>query len=523
MSFVSLKYLIFLFGVAFGYNEFSKGAKESCSIDQLQPRKLVCLNFDLLSELDFGDFVTVQIIEEIELRPNKQTKLDADFSLNGLNLFNKYETIFERLDSIEIVANPFVSFYPNSQLSKLTLKDSLIEFFFEDKHVDDKYCDHVNQNFIFVTVLNLAQNFKLHNVVAPQFCPILFKYADLETFEISNLKEPFSFYELKNLTNENALLNCKIRDFIIANSLVVNLNSRILNEEIFKNVKLISIQNSSLGNVQRDVFQKFYHLKSLEFEVNNFRQLVDSINEWSPYLNVNVSVDLNDPNLINQQNYLKLTMQDNTNTYEYSESEFCFFKKFPHQKLILPVIRTKPNLECTCTLMWLLSYKKIYDQNDVQIMDTSSTSACLNSPNFNQIIANCNFAQKLIDCDAEPTRTSASISTTRITSSSLSSEATTTGRNLTLATTGTTISNTITNMGSTRTSQSAITANSTVDQLIRTSTKKSSPNSVEITAIVLSIVLAGFIIAGVIYYFKFYRNKHSKIPEEISFKPLTVE
>ena len=87
------------------------------------------------------------------------------------------------------------------------------------------------------------------------------------------------------------------------------------------------------------------------------------------------------------------------NSYDYPQKDFCLFKDFPHNKLVMPIIKTKQNLECSCTLMWLLKYKSIYEVNGVNPMETDSTLNCLASPNFDQLIKDCDFNAKLAECN----------------------------------------------------------------------------------------------------------------------------
>jgi hypothetical protein len=75
----------------------------------------------------------------------------------------------------------------------------------------------------------------------------------------------------------------------------------------------------------------------------------------------------------------------------------------------MPIINTKPNLECSCTLMWLLQYQKIYDRNGVNPMTTDSTINCLATGNFDKLVRDCNFDDKLKACYGIPLTTKSSV------------------------------------------------------------------------------------------------------------------
>ena len=74
----------------------------------------------------------------------------------------------------------------------------------------------------------------------------------------------------------------------------------------------------------------------------------------------------------------------------------------------MPIIKTKPDLPCSCTLMYLIQYKKIYEANGVNPMETDSTRNCLNSANFNKLISDCRFENKLSECSGLPITTKSS-------------------------------------------------------------------------------------------------------------------
>jgi hypothetical protein len=93
----------------------------------------------------------------------------------------------------------------------------------------------------------------------------------------------------------------------------------------------------------------------------------------------------------------------------YPEEDFCLFKNFPHSKLVVPKINTKPDLQCTCTLLWLIQYKSLYQEGALNYLDTPSVSKCLDDPNFEALVNNCNFELKIqTQCLGETSTTSTS-------------------------------------------------------------------------------------------------------------------
>ena len=63
--------------------------------------------------------------------------------------------------------------------------------------------------------------------------------------------------------------------------------------------------------------------------------------------------------------------------------------------LVVSKINTKPNLEFTCTLLYLLEYKSLYQEGTLNDFDTPSVNKCLNDPNFDQLVINFDYNNKI--------------------------------------------------------------------------------------------------------------------------------
>jgi hypothetical protein len=84
-------------------------------------------------------------------------------------------------------------------------------------------------------------------------------------------------------------------------------------------------------------------------------------------LNTDLNVDLKKEKFkfFNFKNYTILLQfndkaSDLTEPYAYTDSDFCLFKNFPHKQLVYPSILLAQEIECSCTLVWLLSYSNDY-------------------------------------------------------------------------------------------------------------------------------------------------------------------
>jgi hypothetical protein len=101
---------------------------------------------------------------------------------------------------------------------------------------------------------------------------------------------------------------------------------------------------------------------------------------------------------------LLLYLTDKKLEFGYTEADFCLFKFFPSNRFVYPIIKTKPALNCTCTLMWLIkNYKAYLTTQLLNVVKTSSIDACLNIENteFNRKLEECRFDNRLYQCDSQ--------------------------------------------------------------------------------------------------------------------------
>lgn len=101
---------------------------------------------------------------------------------------------------------------------------------------------------------------------------------------------------------------------------------------------------------------------------------------------------------------LMLYLTDKSQEFEYSEADFCLFKNFPSNRFVYPIIKSKPALQCSCTVMWLIKNYKAYLTPQLLIMlKTNSIASCLEieTDEFNKKLDQCHFDERLFNCDKE--------------------------------------------------------------------------------------------------------------------------
>jgi hypothetical protein len=358
-------------------------------------------------------------VEVLALNPLGLLSLDNDLEFDNLNVQSNYDVILSNIGQIDFLSNPFAVLNA-AIMNKITILDSIFEIVYENKTIDATTCNYLAQNEIFISLVETSSSLILENTrfSTNPYCQYFFNSAKLDYFKIENLNSTnkFEFIDASLVTLRDDF-ESTVSEFVIEKS-DFTLNSKLLDKIVFKNIYIFKIANSSLRDIQQDLFKSFAYMKSFDVELNNFEEFIQSSsnnNTWFSYLNINVNVDLKNMTDFNnnKDSKMQLYLTDLKQGYLYPEEDFCLFKNFPHSKLVVPKINTKPDLQCTCTLLWLIQYKSLYQEGALNYLDTPSVSKCLNDPNFEVLVNNCNFANKINDCSFKfPSSTSTTSTTT---------------------------------------------------------------------------------------------------------------
>jgi len=390
--------------------------------------EIKCNNFTSFSELNFTDVPGTY--DSIGLFPNEALNLDSSLNFQTLSFSNgNFTARLNKINKFNMENNPFVLLGLTN--GSIYLNESTLDFYNANKFIETiEECDLINRNELFVAFFDCFKmvSFEEDIKYPISFCPVHFKNANLDLIQVYNLKNDNKLNFMQLIVNDSISdLNCKVNKFTIYES-DIYLNDKLFYVEIFKFVQELNIIASKLNGIQNDLFKNFQKLKQIVFEITNFKQFVGTNTGWMSYLNGNITVNLNDSEDLfkNKNNIMLLTLTDDYSVYTYPDQDFCLFQNFPHDKLVFPIINTLPNLECSCTLLWLIQYKDIYPET-FSLMNTSSVFNCINRLDFKDLIQKCNFKTKIDVCNGITTTTT---TTTKATKSGSSSSSLTTENNL---------------------------------------------------------------------------------------------
>lgn len=392
-------------------------------------------DFNRFDQLNFTLCVDPIPIKLLEIRPAKKIILDKSFNLTGLVVKPAAQfltLLFSDLDGIDLEENPmngleFSDFSLDYDQVFIIVEKSTFNFFSNGKLLDRSYCDLNKFPRIEKTFMNSINSLIL-SVSYPSeiLCPLLFQNVDIKLLSIPDLstsplkRKIFSFLNLSNRTIDFQL-NSNIFQFIL-NVFHIDLKEDILSPLVFGRLNCLDI-NGQLDSIQDDLFKSFKQLKMLRFRTQNVKGLFVRRNEWLKYLNYEVSVDLDNPfdMEINRRKTLFLVVFQtfsNIVYYEYPDKDFCYFKNFPHKRLVLPHLKPISKSKCTCTELFLIQntikyakeinlyaneliddysllskfyFDDIYEKN-ISICSESDIERLLQNCDFDRMLNNCNIS-----------------------------------------------------------------------------------------------------------------------------------
>jgi hypothetical protein len=376
-------------------------------------------NFSSLKQLKLNELISNRIsylsIESTDHR-QKPKFLNNELNVSGLLLdSSRFHFVLSNIDGIELTENPFSNYtHANKrQLSHLLISNSTMEFFYRGKNFE-WICDLIVYDNTLMPIFASFRSIYLGNMGSPvkypksPICPTVFKNAMIEWLCLFNLTSAnkLNFIQLaaishqQNETKSKAptkeySLNSIVRNLRIQSSHIY-LDQTLLDHNVFGHMEKLTVEFSFLAGIQADLFKNFLHLKRLRLWLFDFRKFVHSSTKWIAYLNYELNVNINNISdiIANRNNQMFVELNDEDRLYDYPDEDFCLFEEFPHNRLVFVYINTKPNLNCTCTLLWLLKNFKYSTAN----LETTSTMRCLREDDFDALLFKCNFDQRIFQC-----------------------------------------------------------------------------------------------------------------------------
>jgi hypothetical protein len=351
----------------------SKQLTKKCCFDYIRDKNYPFVeNFKNFSELNFKKCNNHEL-SGFSLKPAGKLILDNSLDFNNITLRSNslpLTVILENIKGFDLSSNPFQNIifnvsnvYNPSFFIYYILRDSNFDFYYKNKKYEicDESLFKFNKN-IFTYLYGLDASFSdiSYN---QEICPLIFYKSSINflTFSSTNslfIKNILSFTNLSkelamNIDSDIGALDLKLYH--------VELNEKLLNKHVFKKLIYLTI-NGIIELIKDDLFKSFNNLKMIRLKVENIKKLFQKQNKWLKYLNNQENVD-NLKIKYNLRRIFALIIEQtryNHTLYNFPNEDFCYFKDFPHHKLVMPFLKPFESKYPTCTQLFLIQYSNKY-------------------------------------------------------------------------------------------------------------------------------------------------------------------
>jgi hypothetical protein len=344
--------------------------------------------FQSFSELNFTKCNDTFIDNEFIIFPKKKLLLDNSLDFKQISLYSKRMPLFVILKNIkgfDLESNPFETLRlidsktnKTKKLYYFILQDTFFNFYYRNKLVNNEMC---NKNLLkpyqynfFTSILGLDA--ATPDVIYQEnICPLIFSKSKIDYLLLSSTNSLFIKNSLtfSNISDDLAkYINSIIFDLDLR-LYHIDLNEKLLNKHVFNKLVRLTL-NGVIHSIDDDLFKSFDYLKLLRLKMENIQNIFHKKNKWLQYLNNKVYV--NDLSIkYNFQKTFGLIIEQthfNHSYYNFPDEDFCYFKDFPHNKLVMPVLKPfelkQLNNVRSCTKYFLTQYSSKYEYEIVFAM-----------------------------------------------------------------------------------------------------------------------------------------------------------
>ena len=398
-------------------------------------RWVTLTDFDRFGQLNFNCNQPINI-SSLELKPTSNNLiLDDSLQFNNLSIrvdetIVKFSILLNHFHGFDLKSNPFrdlnlINF--KSRYIYWIIRDSYFQFFDKNIPVND-ICDHFMMS---EKTESLIENFHILLLTESvkfltNTCPIIFNNTHIEFISIYKISTTLihnNFLEFQTMNaNVSQYFQSSIFQFLVT-LYHYDLNSKFLNQDIFRKLYVLDL-NGIINKIQGDVFKSLKRLKMLRLRSQKVKKLFMENNKWLEYLNYDVKINLADREdyAANLDKILILVIFQTFPIYEfydYKEEDFCYFRNFPHDRMVLPELFPNDKSSCSCTEIFLIQYSVVfsklidmYKRNAFTLYNyihyyndeikTDNYLKCVNS-SYNLIRIQCDFAEKIEKCKIKTT------------------------------------------------------------------------------------------------------------------------
>ena len=327
--------------------------------------------------------------------------------------------------------------WENSSIFTIALSDCRLSFYHNKRKINS--C----QDFIDFNITQIASIFQiafyeydytkeieLKNIeYKGTICPLVFQNGKFIHLTLIDLAD--SFYKKNVLTFPNETyphLNSSIKGIELHNCYNIKIDSKMLHQSVFYNLRSLSIVTGSLKSISGNVFKNFNHFYILMMNPRIFRKInhkqgIEWIRQMNFGLNVNFSKEPSDEDhkhfsrtKVIQFTRTVFNKYKDTSPYKVllpellPDEDFCLYADFPFNQLVIVIesyndmlrgTRNVEFLEVTCTYLWLVQYYEYYEKYlsfDNNGEDIDKSIKFIRSQ-FNATTFECDFEERISSCN----------------------------------------------------------------------------------------------------------------------------
>jgi len=376
-------------------------------------------------------------MSQLTIYPNKKIILDNSFNLNKLTIIPNQNQVSFCIKLFNLKGFQMTNYFdPFNQIKFVNfnkyrkifyiISQSNFDFFISNNTISiNDQCGYLNltsskyewTHFLFnnfaITKFDYSIKYSKH------ICPLIFRNSFIYHLNLNEISSSFinrNEFEFVNLSVEN--LNSSIFSLGL-NTYHIELTNGMFNRHVYKRLFQMEL-NGLIDSIEQDLFKIFSNeFKFLFIRMQYIKNIFMKNNKWLQYLNYNQKIS--SIYKINIREVLFLVLYQNLPNlvvYTYPDEDFCYFKDFPHEKLVFPVLKPSQT-KCTCTLLYLIQYshlaknnfdfnfnllKKEYDLLEfysefILKQEEDTFKDCLD--NIEERIKECNFEQRFEQCSIE--------------------------------------------------------------------------------------------------------------------------
>ena len=409
--------------------QLPKGCKWEDKKHWLVEETIVCKNLRSKINLDkcnLTNKTSNRITDMYNINLMLNEKVDNNYILN--NDFNLHKII----DFINSTIGSSITFVNlkgfRSDLS-LVLNMNRITIMFYDIEFDFynrdgkviKTCEeyknsigNLTKNFILSDTKRYFKASFLNTQFKTPVCPLIFEKAKISILQFSHLVKSYYRRNTINFLDDfnKSKLNAEIEMYMLDNFYGLDLDFKLINKEIFRETMVFQF-DGVINSIHTDLFKTFENVKYIEF---NPIFLLDVIRkqgiDWMKSINYGIKANLSDPVSLEinmeQSKEIKFIIDNvldflyNNKAQFFYDEDFCLFKDFPFEQLIIinvNLVFNEDKLHLSCTTVWLVQYYQLYYQYSKSIFLKFEIDHTLKTIKENSLIEKCVFKTRLKQCN----------------------------------------------------------------------------------------------------------------------------